>query len=218
MKTLIVGLLLVASSTQTFAADNGLCTPPHGFIDTPPPAIATADRFVAHTETIVIARNLAAVMEAVDKPLRDVLHSTTSLPCVAGDYPLSSAGFGLPGSRRLVCLTDGGTVEEQVLEKQKSDRSYHFKYEVWNYTTEKARPISFAVGDFRYSEIEPNETRIVWTYSFALNRSRFPGYLGSIGDFLFRVTFLDRSWAEVMRNTLSGYKVSAEGQKALADK
>jgi hypothetical protein len=218
LKTLIFGLLLIASAAQAFGSDVGPCVPPPGFIDAPPPAIASADRFVAHTETIDIARNLDAVMEAVDKPLRDVLHSTSSLPGVAGDHPLTSGGFGQPGSRRLVCLTDGGTVEEQVLEKQRSDTSYHFKYEVWNYTTQKARPISFAVGDFRYSETAGSQTRIVWTYSFVLNRSRFPGYLGSLGDFLFRVTFLDRSWAEVMRNTLNGYKLSAEGQKALADK
>lgn len=52
----------------------------------------------------------------------------------------------------------------------------------------------------------------------ALNRGRFPGYLGALGDFLLRVTFLDRDYPELMRNTLNGYKLAAEGQKAIADK
>jgi hypothetical protein len=46
-------------------------------------------------------------------------------------------------------------------------------------------------------------------YSFALRRDRFPGYLGGLGDFLFRISFLDRDWAEVMRNVLSGYRTAA---------
>jgi len=45
-----------------------------------------------------------------------------------------------------------------------------------------------------------------------LNRNRFPGYLGGVGDFLFRVGFLDRQYAELMRGTLDGFKTTAESR------
>ena len=218
MKTSLVLLMFLVAAAPAFAAGADSCSPPPSFVDIAPPAIAPADQLVAHTETIVIDRKLSTVLESVDKPLRDAVHSTSSLPGVAGDYPLTPGGFGAPGSRRMVCLTDGSTLEEQVLEKQRSDNSYRFRYEVWHYTTEKARPISYAVGEFNYTQTAPDQTRVVWTYAFALNRERFPGYLGSFGDFLFRVGFLDRQYAELMRDTLSGQKRDAEAQKSLADK
>jgi hypothetical protein len=191
------------------------CAPPPGFVDTPHPAVAPADQLVSHVEEIVIDRPLAVALSAAAKPLKDVLHSTNALPGVSGDYDLSSGEFGPPGSRRLVCLTDGSTLEEQALERQRTERSYRFRYVVWNYTSEKARPIVYGVGNFVYSETSEGSTHIVWTYSFQLNRHRFPGYLGSLGDFLFRIGFLDRQYADLMRGTLTGYKTAAESQPSV---
>jgi hypothetical protein len=97
---------------------------------------------------------------------------------------LSRGDLGQPGSRRLVCLTDGSTTEEQVLQQDRSKSAAEFRYVVWNYTTQKARPILYGVGDFVWTEVGNRRTRVRWTYSFQLNRQRFPGYLGSVGDFL----------------------------------
>ena len=80
--------------------------------------------------------------------------------------------------------------------------SAEFRYVVWNYTTPKARPILYGVGDFVRTDLGDGRTRVRWTYSFQLNRSRFPGFLGAFGDYLFRVNFLDREYAAMMRRTL----------------
>ncbi len=52
------------------------------------------------------------------------------------------------------------------------------------------------------TDLGDGRTHVRWTYSFQLNRQRFPVYLGSFGDFLFRVGFLDRDYAQMMRRTL----------------
>jgi len=99
---------------------------------------------------------------------------------------------------------------EQVLERDARADAFRFRYVVWNYTTEKARPIVYGVGDFHYTAIAGNRTHVTWTYAFQLNRRRFPGELGGFGDFLFRVGFLDRQYADLMRTTLVGIKTTAE--------
>lgn len=189
------------------------CVPPAGFVDLPPPPPASIQQMVSRTERIVIDRPLAATVETANKPLRDAVRHTSALPGVAGEYPLTAGEFGAAGSRRLVCLTDDSTLEEQVLERTRSSDSYRFRYEVWNYTSTKARPIRYAAGDFEYTELPGGRTQIVWTYSFELKRDRFPGYLGWLGNFLFRVSFLDREWADLMRATLNGQKQDAESQR-----
>ena len=96
-----------------------------------------------------------------------------------------------------------------MLQSERAANSFHFRYVVWNYTSESARPILYGVGDFRDSEID-GRTHVVWTYSFMLNRERFPGDLESVGRFLFRVRFLDRQYADMMRATLNGTKATVE--------
>jgi hypothetical protein len=53
-------------------------------------------------------------------------------------------------------------------------------------------------------------TRVTWTYSFQLKDDVFPGELGALGRWLFRVGFLDREYAAMMRGVLDGYKTAAE--------
>jgi len=178
------------------------CAPPPGFRDTPHPTIAPVDQLVSHTEEVVIDRPLSDVLrEAEQTSLNQAIRKSDSLPGVSGTFGLTG-GFGQPGSRRLVCLTDGSTTEEEVLEKDRSNNSAQFRYVVWNYTTPKARPIVYGVGHFIRTDLGDGRTRVRWTYSFQLNRQRFPGCLGSFGDFLFRVGFLDRDYAQMMRRTL----------------
>jgi hypothetical protein len=187
-----------------------VCVPPPGFVDTPHPAVAGEKDLVSHAEEITIARPLDKVLEDSDRPLKDTIRKTSSLPGVSGEHMLTQGTFGLPGSRRLTCLTDGSTLEEEVLQRERAGNSFRFRYVVWNYTSEAAHPILYGVGDFRDSDMGDGRTHVVWTYSFMLNQERFPGELGSFGRFLFRVGFLDRQYAEMMRSTLNGTKTSVE--------
>ena len=52
---------------------------------------------------------------------------------------LTKGDFGPAGSRHIVCLTDGGSVEEESLERGQSGNAAWFRYIVWNYRTPKAR-------------------------------------------------------------------------------
>ncbi|MGO9453361.1 MAG: hypothetical protein ACLQDV_20290 [Candidatus Binataceae bacterium] len=208
----LLALTLFAAIVSATAANAAAptCTPPPGFVDSPHPEIAPPDELVAHTEEIDIERPLALVVKSLDRPIEDTVHKTSALPGVVGDYVLTRGEFGAPGSRRLNCLSDGSSLVEQVLEKDQSSDAFRFRYVVWNYTTEKARPIVYGVGDFHYTAIAGNRTHVTWTYAFQLNRQRFPGELGGVGDFLFRVGFLDRQYADLMRTTLDGIKTTAE--------
>lgn len=179
------------------------CSPPPGFKDTPHPEVAPVEQLVSHTEEIVINKPLDVVLyEGEHTSLSQAIKKSDSLPGVAGEYELTSGGFGQPGSRRLVCLTDGTSTEEQVLLRTRTKSSAEFRYVVWNYTTPKAKPILYGVGDFAHTDLGDGRTRVRWTYSFQLKRNEFPGYLGALGDYLFRILFLDREYAEMMRRTL----------------
>lgn len=188
------------------------CAPPVGFRDSPHPAIAPPEQLVAHTEEILIDRPLSVVSDAMNKPLNQALRGTDSLPGVSGDFMLTKGPFGAPGSRHIVCLTDGTSVEEEALQREQTSSSGHFRYIVWNYQTPKALPIGYGVGEFRSVQIDNMHTRVTWTYSFRLKDDIFPGNLGALGRFLFRVGFLDRDYAAMMRGVLNGYKTTAEEQ------
>ncbi len=199
-------IIAVSASAQT-------CVPPPGFVDTPAPAVATAKEMVSHTEEITVARPLPVVLSAVDKPIEDTIHKTSSLPGISGDYMLTKGEFGAPGSRRLNCLSDGSTLVEQVLESERNKDSSRFRYVVWNYTSEKARPIDYGVGEFHYSDLGGGRTHIIWTYSFKLKARNFPGNLGALGRYFFRKVFLDREYADLMRGVLNETKADAERRR-----
>jgi hypothetical protein len=209
--TLILLTCCAGTSTAAIAAP-APCVPPPGFVDTPHPAVAPVEKLVSHSEDIVIHRPLEVVLDAESKlSLEKTIDRNSSLPSVSGTYMLTQGDYGSPGSRRLTCLTDGSSLVEEVLESGRDKNSGHFRYVVWNYTTEQARPIVYGVGHFVTTDIGAGETQKHWTYSFQLNRNRFPGYLGRMGDFLFRVGFLDRQYAKMMRGTLAGLKAGIEG-------
>lgn len=208
---LIIAFYLVVAMPSTIASTGGpRCAPPPGFLDRPHPPIAPVDQLVSHTEEIVINRGFAAVSEAMDKPLNQVIRRSDSLPGVSGDYMLTPGSFGAPGSRHIVCLTDGGSVEEEALERDNAANASRFRYIVWNYSTPKARPVAYGVGEFHVEQVDAAHTRITWTYSFMLKGDVFPGDLGAFGRWLFRVGFLERDYAGMMRSVLEGYKTAAE--------
>jgi hypothetical protein len=150
----------------------------------------------------------------MNKPLEKTINKSDSLPGVSGDYMLTQGDFGAPGSRHIVCLTDGTSTVEEALEHEDGPAGSHFRYIVWNYTTPKAKPIAYGVGEFRTVPLDSAHTRITWTYSFKLKEDVFPGELGAFGQWLFRVYFLDREYAAMMKSVLAGYKQDAEVRQA----
>jgi hypothetical protein len=205
-------LVFVTTMLSAAGAAAAPCAPPSGFVDTPPPPVAATERLVSHTEELIIERPLAAVLDALRQTeLEDVIDRSSPLPGVAGTHVLTNGEFGAPGSRRIVCLTNGSTLVEQVLAND--DRGVaRFRYVVWNYTTPEARPIRYGVGHFVRTDLGNGRTHVRWTYSFELEPDEFPGYLGCFGRLLFRVGFLDRQYAEMMRGTLAGEKVRIENR------
>lgn len=128
-------------------------------------------------------------------PLERLLPGTGEIPAVSGTRPLSDTPFPEPGARRLVCLADGSTAVEQVLEHVPDER---FRYIVWAYTTPAAMPIAHGVGEFRFRDA-PGGTAVHWRYGFALRQDRFPGALGALGRGMFRLAFLDGPYARFMQ-------------------
>lgn len=198
------------------AVNASSCAPPPGFQDGPHPVIAAPDQLVSHTEVIVISRPFSIVLDAMNKPLEKTINKSDSLPGVSGDYMLTQGEFGSPGSRHIVCLTDGTSTEEEALERENSATYSHFRYIVWNYTTPKAKPIAYGVGEFKTVQLDVEHTRITWTYSFKLKNDVFPGELGAFGRWLFRVRFLDNEYAAMMKGVLNGYKQDAEQRPAIS--
>jgi hypothetical protein len=144
-------ILLVATSSMSVATGTRAqtCGPPPGFVDSPHPSIAPSEQLASHTEEITVDRPLAVVLSAGSKTsLKDTIHKTSSLPGVAGDYPLSSIPFGTPGARRLVCLSDGSTVEEQVLEREEGKNSYRFRYEYGTIRVARCAPSNMVSESF----------------------------------------------------------------------
>ncbi len=187
------------------------CIPPDHFVDVPPPTIAPLDHLVSRTEEITIERSLDTVVDSVERTnLEDAIARVRCLPSVAATHTLTPGAFGGVGTRRLVCLTDGSMALEQVLHYERTNRAYRFRYVVWNYTSPLARGVAYAVGHFEKIAMTRDRTRVTWTYAFQLQRNRFPGFLGPLGDLLFRVTFLDRRYATMMRATLRRQRANAE--------
>jgi hypothetical protein len=210
----LLAFLLVAGRVA-WATEAGPCVKPEHFVDLPHPAPAAMARLVSHTEEITIERPLDQVMDLLARTkLEQAIAKTASLASVAGTSMLTGGDFGPVGSRRLACLTDGSTLEGEVLQNDRTAGAARFRYVVWNYTTDAARPVSYAVGYFERTALPGDRTHVRWTYGFELRGDRFPGFLGGLGDFLFRVTFLDHDYAELMRATLAAQKRAAEGASA----
>jgi hypothetical protein len=202
-KTILLILATIYPIVPTVSAAAQVCTPPPGFIDKQHPPVAAPSHLVAHEEEITVAHPLVRVLETNAKvSLKEAIHKAGALPGVTGEYPLGNIPFPNPGARRMVCLSDGSTLQEQSLEEEHTSTFYRFRYIVWHYTSPQARPIEYGVGEFRYSQIDPGHTHIVWTYSFKLKDDTFPGYLGGLGRYLFKIGFLDRDYAAMMRATL----------------
>ncbi len=202
-KTILLILAMISPIAPTVSAMAQICTPPPDFIDQQHPTVAAPSQLVAHTEEITVAKPLVQVLETNAKVgLKKAIHKAGALPGVTGEYSLGNVPFPNPGARRMVCLSDGSTLQEQSLVEEHTSTSYRFRYIVWHYTSPQARPIEYGVGEFRDLQIDAGHTHIVWTYAFKLKGDTFPGNLGALGRYLFKIYFLDRDYAAMMRATL----------------
>lgn len=204
-RTLVALILFFADAACSNAQ---VCAPPPGIQDVVPPPIMPTDRMVSHSEEVVIDRPLDVVQKEVDagaRRLEQHIRKADSLPGVLGTYELDGP-FGAPGTRRVVCLTDGSTAVDRVLEHVRDKDSSRFRYQVYGYTSDKAKPVEYAIGYFLRTDLGDGRTRVIWTYSFKLNRERFPGRLGCVGDYIFKIGFLDRDYAQMMKRTLDAQK------------
>jgi hypothetical protein len=125
--------------------------------------------------------------------LSDFVHSTDALPGVHHTQPMTLQLYPVVGSVRLVCLEDGETAEERVLEQDED----HLRYLVTNYTSKQTAPIEYGIGEFTFSA-NGNATSIAWSYSFKLRDNVFPGSWGALGRTLFRLKFLNADYADFM--------------------
>jgi len=198
--TVFAAILGIASGTVVVAQT---CVPPPGFVEMQRPALTGLDPLVAHTEEVTVPHSLAEVLDAGARTsLKDAIHKAGGLPGVTGVYPLGTLPFPAPGARHIVCLSDGSTLQEESLNLERTPTTSRFRYIVWHYTSSQARPIEYGIGEFRDIQIDAGHTHIVWTYSFKLKDNEFPGYFGCFGRYVFKVGFLDRQYAAMMRATL----------------
>ena len=121
-------MLMAFPVTFAISVNAQVCSPPSGFSNGPHPIIADPGQLVAHTEEeITVAHSLAEVMDKNAKvELKDAIHKAGSLPGVVGIFPLGTIPFPRPGSRHIVCLSDGSTLLEQSLEEEHSSTFYRF--------------------------------------------------------------------------------------------
>jgi hypothetical protein len=153
---LMIAVAFLASCAAERSAQSSkvACAPPRGFVDEPPPTIAAEERLISHTEEVIINRPLAVVqISAASTPLEQAIDRSTSLPGVSGTHKLTSGPFGVPGSRRITCLTDNSTLVEQVLESTQTQNTGRFRYVVWNYTSPQMRSVQYAIGYFERTKL-----------------------------------------------------------------
>lgn len=162
----LVSAAVLAASTPV--ADDS-CRPPVGFANPPPPVVAPMGRLVSRTERATLEGTLEEVIrQAEATPLSDTVSTEGGLPGVRGDFLLTPGAFDRPGARRLVCLTDGSTLSEQILTLERTPARRDFTYVVWNYSTARARPVRYGVGRFVHTQRADGRTDVAWTYGFAL--------------------------------------------------
>lgn len=195
MKKILAITLYALVSTFSYAA-HGECAPDMR-LDTI--SIVTPDfstQMVSHTIVFNIAIPAAAFNDRlVHAPLARLLPGTRKIPAVVSTRELTLNPFGTPKAPRVVCLADGNTAVEEVLDNLPGQL---FRYKVWNYSLKVAKPIEYGLGTFALQALDSEHTRVTWTYSFKLRENTFPGYLGGFGRWLFKESFVERDYADMM--------------------
>lgn len=156
-------------------------------------------KLVSHTVVFEVSIPAAEFNQRLTAaPLSELLPGTAKIPAVTGTRSLTATPFGTVGAPRVVCLADASTAIEEVIENTPGTR---FRYKVGHYSSEVAKPIAYGIGEFQTDAIDAGRTRVTWTYWFKLHDDRFPGYLGGTGRWLFRLSFMDSDYAEMMQTS-----------------
>lgn len=199
-------ILIVASLVAGHArATSCNASAPSGV--TPAPEINPQKHaLLSHTERIIIDAPVEYFREwFLSAPLEDLLPGTRDIPAVTGTAGIGSPSFPAPSAMRYVCLKDGSAAIEKVL----SNEPGSFSYVVWGYTLPSAQALKYGHGRFEFGALG-DRTELRWTYAFHLKEDQMPGRLGSLGRLLFRISFLDRQYAEFMRSGMRAIKNGAE--------
>lgn len=158
---------------------------------------------VTVTEKIIISAPINEVYQKFVKlPLNHLMTATSKVSGVAYTYPLVGSKYIKEGDRRAVCLIDGYGAIEELTQNTSEQR---FAYRVWYFTLPAAESISYGDGEFLFKSVKSG-TEIVWNYSFALKENEFPGYLGGMGQWLFRKSFAESDWQPYMHQALINFK------------
>lgn len=205
MKTLKPTLFLLSvlafsslSSTNAHALE-AECAPNVKADQFSPIVLETDAKLVSHTVVFEVSIPAAEFnQKLIAAPLSELLPGTAKIPAVTGTRSLSSTPFGTVGAPRVVCLADASTAIEEVIENTPGTR---FRYKVGHYSSDVAKPIAYGIGEFQTDAIDVGHTRVTWTYWFKLHDDRFPGYLGGTGRWLFRISFMESDYAEMMQTS-----------------
>ena len=113
-------LILFTAAASCLSAQT--CVPPPGFVDRPHPAMVDTNELgSAHRGDHGEPPTRGCFKPGGTKTdIKDAIHKAGDLPGVTGHYALNQIPFGSVGARRLVCLSDGATLEEEVLETRQA--------------------------------------------------------------------------------------------------
>ncbi len=68
-----------------------------------------------------------------------------------------------------------------MLQREQTSNSLRFRYVVWNYTSESARPIVYGVGDFHDSDLGDGRTQCGLDVLVHAESRAVSGRLGALG-------------------------------------
>lgn len=167
----------------------------------PKPEIAD-DGYITNSEKVIIDLPLDQYLEWVETQLlEDALTGRNNVPSVVRTEIIQGS-WNEVGARRMIELSDGHYVVEEVLAKEDPRL---FRYQVWGFTNFARFAVDYAIGEFLHEEID-GKTQITWTYSFH-NRSALTSS--------FLENFVESTWAPYMQQYLHTSKENSE--KAMKD-
>jgi len=128
--------------------------------------------------------------------LNEALTDAAGLPGISTTTE-TTGPWDVPGSKRLIHLTDNNTVREEVTDV---DKPSFFAYRVWDFS----HPIRFlakgAGGQWWYTD-EGNATHVKWTYTFDAR---------TIFAYPILWPFIKVFWRKYMENAIEGTRKLAE--------
>jgi hypothetical protein len=164
-------------------------------------------KYVTNEIEIEIDRPVGDVFKwTVYTPLEIQLRGTKKIPGVRSTKALNNKKYGEAGYRRLVCLEDGNSAVEEIID---NILDTYFSYKVWNYSLKTAESIEYAKGEWWFTPSR-NKTHIRWRYSFKLKKEEWLGKMGPFGRWIFTQFFINAQYDEWMNETLRKLKTDLE--------